>query len=384
MAHENCILLSNSTNLALVKDRLVTAFGEGPLEITANGDGWSKIRYTRRKLLTKASIELAPISAEQLAEAQKRLNHVYIGIPAENPDIQKRLLTKIATSRLAIDVQAPNGMRGLEEAVFIVAEALDAIIFWQGNKMLNKKGELILDFEGKSGVRELDVTVDSTEFDALIPVTESGKARKTRTEEFLKSKKIPFASSLPPIEGDEMAQIRSLDEVTGRALALMAVAVKAEGLEDDILKQVIAQFEIAQFLSPREQAFIANPEPGQQDKINFIWRYEGLWVLLWALGYIEELPFPENICDVERSVGLLHGQGSLQAFRDNARLRSVAELLDACDLAYRLNWAAVSARLRNEAPPANMDASVIYERHYVLNWLRCYHGQAWDDVRPDT
>ncbi|HEX2900794.1 MAG TPA: DUF4272 domain-containing protein, partial [Bacteroidia bacterium] len=225
---------------------------------------------------------------------------------------------------------------------------------------------------------------DSTEFDALTPITETGKARKSNTEAYLKSLKIPYSSSLPPIEGEEVARFRSLDEVAGRALALMVVAVKAEGLEDEIVQQVIQQFEIAPFLSPAEKAFIDDPAPSQQDKINFIWRYESLWALLWAMGYIDKLAFPDQICDVPHSVGLIHGLGSLAAVIGGAKMRSPGELLNQCDLAYRLDWAVVDARLRGEAAPANIEAGVVYERHYALNWLRCYFDQDWDNVSTDT
>jgi hypothetical protein len=384
MAHENCILLSNSTDLALVQQRLAVAFGESALQIEGPNDHWTKISHTRRKLLSKATVSFQPLDASKLVEAQKRLKHVFMGIPAENPDIQQRLLAKISTSRLGIDVQAPNGLRGLEETVFVVAEALDAVIFWQGSKMLDKKGRLILDFEGRSGVRDLEVWVDSTDFDAKIPVTEDGTARKEKTEAFLKAKKIPFAKSLPPIEGEKLAKFRTLEEVTGRVLALMVVAVKGEGLEDEIVHRVIEKFGIAPFLSPAEQEFIQDSNPTQQDKINFIWRYESLWALLWALGHIETLPFPDQICDVPKSVGLIHDLGSLEAFTQASRLRSPSELLDQCDLAYRLHWAVVDARLRGEAPPAKIEAGVSYERHYALNWLRCYDDQDWDEVGTDT
>lgn len=384
MANENCILLSNVTDLALVHQRLTIAYGPTGFTTVGPADNWQQLAVTRRKLFTKATVTFMPLDEKQLVEAKKRLQHVYQSIPADNPDILARLRTKISTSRLAIDVQAPGGLRGLEEAVFAVAESLDAIIFWQGSKMLDKTGKLIMDFQGRSGISELPVQVDSTEFDALTPVTESGNARKSKTNALLIARKIPVASALPPIEGDEIARIRPVAEVAQRALALMIVAVKAEGLEDEIVQQVIAAFGIAPFLSPQESAFIQNPNPSQQDKINFIWRYESLWTLLWALGHIDSLEFPDKICDVPKSVQVIHEAGSFEAFLAKSTLRSVGEILDQCDLAYRLNWAVVNARLRGEAAPANMESGVVYERHYALNWLRCYFDQEWDNVRTDT
>lgn len=384
MASENCILLSNSTQLGLVIERLGMAYGKEAFVVEGDPAHWRKITLARRKLLTRASVTFAPLEAVQLEEAQKRLLHVYQSIPAEKPALQAKLLAKIATSRMAIDVQAATGLRGLEEAVFVVAEAMDAIIFWEGKKMLDKTGNLILDFEGRSGVADLEVSVDAALLDSLTLATESGKARKARTETILKARKIPFASGLPPIEGDEHARIRPLEDVVARALALMLVAVKGEGLEDPIVHQVMAAYGIAPFLSLEEQAFIADPKPDQQSRINFCWRYEGLWVMLWVMGYVQDLPFPDQICDVTRAVGIIRDSGNYPAFLAGASLRPIAEFLDQCDLAYRLHWAVTDARIRQQPPPANLDAGVVYERHYAFNWLRGYMGQDWDHVETHT
>lgn len=384
MALENCLLLTNSLDLKAAHDRMMFAFGESALTVSGAPDAWQAMSLTKRKLFSKATVNFEPLDAENLDQAKRRISHVYRGIPAENMDILNRLLVRIGTSRLGIDVQAPNGFRGLEEGVFAMAEALDAIIFWHGSKMLDKKGHLVMDFEGRSGVSELPVVVSSEEWDAQTPKTESGAKRKERTEAMMKERKIPFAKSLPPIEGEEIARFRSLEEVAGRALALQLVAVKAEGLEDEIVRRVMEDFSIEPHLSPAELAYINGEDTEQQTRINMIWRYESLWALLWALGHIEELPFPDQICDVPRSVQIIQAAGSWEAFLAQSQLRSPSELLDQCDLALRLHWAVVNARLRGEEPPAKMEAGVVYERHYAFNWLRCFLDQDWDDVETHT
>lgn len=384
MVNENCVLLSNATDLQLVIDRLNFVFGADAYKIEGQSNEWSSLSITRRKLFRQATVRFEPLDAMQLGEIQKRLQHVYKSIPADNPKLLTKLLAKIGTSRLAIDVQAERGLRGLEDAVFAIAEALDAIIFWEGSKMLDKQGHLLMDFEGKSGVSDLEVVVDATEFDASTPLSATGIERKARTEAFLKEKKVAFSKSLPPIEGEENVHLRSIEEVAGRCLALMIVAAKAEGLEDDFVVGVVEHYEIAQYLSPEERAFLDEIDPEQQQRINFLWRYESLWTFLWCLGFIENLPFPDEICDVPRAVQIIQSASSHQAFLDASKLRTTSEILDQCDLAYRLHWAVVDGRMRSERPPADIEAGVVYERHYALNWLRNYRQQAWDDVATDT
>lgn len=45
--------------------------------------------------------------------------------------------------------------------------------------------------------------------------------------------------------------------------------------------------------------------------MQFSWRYECYWVLLWAPGFIEALNRPDEICDVMKAVGILHDNGRL-------------------------------------------------------------------------
>lgn len=57
--------------------------------------------------------------------------------------------------------------------------------------------------------------------------------------------------------------------------------------------------------------------------------------------------------------------------------------MDANDLYYRFHWICVDARL-NGRDTGCLIGSVVYERHYALNWLIHYLGQEWDDVSCDT
>jgi hypothetical protein len=58
-------------------------------------------------------------------------------------------------------------------------------------------------------------------------------------------------------------------------------------------------------------------------------------------------------------------------------------MLDQADLMYRYNWAVTDARI-NSKPSADLEAGVVQERHYALNWLIGYMDQDWDDVSTDT
>lgn len=207
--------------------------------------------------------------------------------------------------------------------------------------------------------------------------------RKSRSETRLKSERVPVNESLPAIEGEAHARRRNAEEIAWRAMALLAVALKGEGLENSFVEELVGKYQLTDHFSPNEAAFIEDPDPSQRDRIQFSWRYEAACTLLWALGYIDELGKPTQLCDVAGAVSVMH-ERSTQEFLADARLRPLPEILDEADLTYRYHWAVVDARINGRSPPAGLDAGVTMERHYALNWLIGYMDQEWDDITTDT
>ena len=207
--------------------------------------------------------------------------------------------------------------------------------------------------------------------------------RKVRSETIIKELNVPINSYLPFIEDQNDALVRTTSEVANRAMVLLIVAVKAEGLEQDIVDDLIVSYQLEPFLSPKERNFIKSTAPSEHDKVQFIWRYEAAWTLLWALGYVDKLNVPTDICDVPAAVTFLQKR-SREQFINDSKLRSISEILDESDLIYRYHWAVVDARINNQPIPSGLDESVILERHYALNWLIGYMDQEWDDISTDT
>jgi hypothetical protein len=209
-------------------------------------------------------------------------------------------------------------------------------------------------------------------------------ARKQRSEAILQAEGVPYIAHLPVIEDEQTAQLHSLEAVAWRAMALCIVAVKGEGLEQKRLLEVIEQYQLEQKFTPKEREFIYNAEPTEHDRIQFTWRYECYWVLLWALNYVEELSRPDKICDVPQAVRMMVDKTAEEFIKD-AKLRSKSEILDAADLIFRYNWACVDARLNGRPIPSGLESGVVLERHYALNWLIDYaEDDGWDNISTDT
>ncbi len=214
-------------------------------------------------------------------------------------------------------------------------------------------------------------------------ISELAQKRKIRSEKIIKKNNVPINSYLPIIEDEHEALVRTKEEIANRALALLVVAVKAEGLEQEIVDSLVNIYKLENEFTPNEVSFINSKVPSQHDKTQFIWRYEAAWVMLWSLGYADELSYPNQICDVATAVTFMQERNKEQ-FISDSRLRSIGEILNEADLIYRYHWAVVEARVNNQPAPAEIDSSVVLERHYSLNWLIGYMGQKWDDVSTDT
>lgn len=216
-------------------------------------------------------------------------------------------------------------------------------------------------------------------------MSEESLARRARSIEILKLQGVPFTEHLPAIEDESDSVRRSTEDVARRAIALCLVATKGATVEESHWRGPVELFSEAGDFTPSELAFIQNSTPSRRDLIQFSWRYECYWVMLWALGFIHKLERPDRQCKVNDAYAFLKSRGREGFFKDT-NLRPQAEILDEADLIYRYHWAVVDARVnRREIPPwLAAGVGVTIERHYALNWLVGYMDQAWDDVTTDT
>jgi hypothetical protein len=273
----------------------------------------------------------------------------------------------------------------------LVAE-LDGFVFAQPNKyfrksnghhFLDKDFKLILDTDGNCEVHALEVNVDAKYHDQpTAGYSDEQTARKAKSESFLEANGIKTNKNLPCIEAASEVEIRREKAVVDRAYALLVIAAKGEGVEQDRLQKGIEEKRINSF-TPREQAVLDSPTLSDRERAYATWRYESLYTLLWALGKFGELKYPSDICDVEAVVGDIF-LPSREAFEASVKLRSKAEILDELDKTYRMNWACVDARISGREVSGGIHPSIIFERHYALNWLTNYQNQDWDNVQTNT
>jgi hypothetical protein len=205
--------------------------------------------------------------------------------------------------------------------------------------------------------------------------------RKEWAEEMLRGEGIPVNPHLPVIESIAEVRLRTPREVADRLLALITVAVKGEGLEQEHVEAFMHARKVKRLLTPEERAFVEKLDPDEPTRIKFCWRYEAAWVLLWALKQVDgQLGPPRDVIDVGPLVRYVRDTEDLH----RKGLQSVNDILCEADLIYRCHWAVRQAELDGAPPPAGLNPSVTFERHHALNWLVRYDDADWDDVPTHT
>ncbi|GGB00401.1 DUF4272 domain-containing protein [Puia dinghuensis] len=218
-----------------------------------------------------------------------------------------------------------------------------------------------------------------------IDPTPDQKARRQQSEAFCKEHDIPIFKNPHAlfVDAESKVTIRETDTVLDRALALCYIGMKGEGMPDEQLAAVAKDWKIMDKLSPKEKEFIAAERPTPQQRTDAIWRYESLHVLLWAMGFIDSLGYPDQQCSVTNDLKVLHDLTE-QQLRAKATLRSKKEILDQADLILRIHWAIEDARAKGDPVPGGINPDVVQERYCALNWLIRNLGLDWDDVQTNT
>jgi hypothetical protein len=218
-----------------------------------------------------------------------------------------------------------------------------------------------------------------------IIATKDQQARRAQSEAYCRAHGVPYYKNPTAMLTDSEAEaiLRTQDQVVDRALALCFIGLKSEGMKAAQLAEIDKAYHMSSKLTPTERAYVTAPHPTEQQQTDANWRYEGLHVLLWALGYVPTLAYPDRMCEVAPDVKTIHDLTEVQ-FRQRAKLRSKKEILDQADLILRLDWACTEARLKEQPAPGKLNSDAVVERHHALNWLINYGDQDWDDVSTDT
>ncbi len=229
-----------------------------------------------------------------------------------------------------------------------------------------------------------------------VVATPAQAARTERVLERLKAYGVPGWPGHIRWVGDESTvTLRSPAEVARRVVAMHSVVTFARGRPRDEVIADIERFGIGGDVSPTEAALLHASPVDEAARQEMIWSLEALVPLMWALGHIDELAWPESMIDVEALHDLIFASLPDRAAVDAASLRPVAEILDAVELTVRQHNGLRGSHTSGDLVPMNFNwnaptemvlasrslaAPVLAQRHQALNWLIRFGDAGWDDV----
>jgi len=202
---------------------------------------------------------------------------------------------------------------------------------------------------------------------------------------YLRAKEVDVIEHLPILEPEEEFNLRSPSDVAKRIICLVFVTDFAQKNANDSYWEYIEKHSLKSWFTPDEWSFINNKKPDNQLVINMSWRIEGAYLLFWALGKIENIPFPtESIDPADVYSCLPQFDQSPHDFVSSVQLIKKSKIIDVADLIYRMHWATRQAYLEQSEMPSGLENGVVQEWHQAINWLAYIDDESWDDVSTDT
>ncbi len=403
---EIMVLFSGEEDLVRNRAAVIDCFG---LEMA---EGGNSVELGNGNCNVSITIWLPSMGEEEKKFIREQKNLVcgfFSHVETDDDDIKINLCHYIQQAKAYIyveleardaNVELEDDVEEVRDIMWDVAEAVEGVLIVEHGTValgvVNEADVVILDESGKSDLEAYFPFALDENPQFLMGCTDLQKARRNRNMKYLFDKGI-YVCELPLNEDEEKVSIRSKEEVARRALGLMTVAVYSEamlnpeeqlGVEEarEFIGRIMESYGIEkpeEILSPKELAYVMDDQPEEGTKVNYSWQYENLYILEWVLGLVQWQD-PLAICDVPLMVRNMRNFSSIEEICDKTTMRTPTEILDKADLIYRMDWAAVDARIHQMIGPRGLEHGVVQEWHKTLNWMINFGQDDWDHVSTPT
>lgn len=213
--------------------------------------------------------------------------------------------------------------------------------------------------------------------------------RKINSINTLIAQGIPYLDTLPPIMSSYEVRGKTLEEIAKRAIVLCITCnfandiinnKKKRYLKDSkkFFNKLLDSFNVRDAMTADERKLFEKMD--QNLAVQISWQFEGYVILLWTLGLIEEIEFPDVVTDSNAVTSIVSSCNNYREFIEKCELRDVYEVLDLADLTYRYNWYCTEAYINKEEPIINRE--IVIERYRALVWL--LSDVKWDKVQLES
>ncbi len=214
--------------------------------------------------------------------------------------------------------------------------------------------------------------------------------RRNNSNKKIKQLGIVCLETLPVIEDSTQVSLKDIDTICKRAIACLISTQLAIDISENndydssktFFLNMLKQYGVQDNLIEKEKR-IFNGKYSKQDVIDVVWSYEAYWSLVWTLGLVENIDYPNQICDCEKAIMLVSTCKTYDDFKCKCKIRDIEEILDMLDLYYRYDWAVTEKRINPDTLIADLNPDVVVERRKGLEWLIA-NEEDWDEISLDT
>ena len=214
--------------------------------------------------------------------------------------------------------------------------------------------------------------------------------RRNNSNKKIKKLGIACLETLPVIEDSTQVSLKDIDTICKRAIACLISTQLAIDISENndydssktFFLNMLKQYGVQDNLIEKEKR-IFNGKYSKQDVIDVVWSYEAYWSLVWTLGLVENIDYPNQICDCEKAIMLVSTCKTYDDFKCKCKIRDIEEILDMLDLYYRYDWAVTEKRINPDTLIADLNPDVVVERRKGLEWLIA-NEEDWDEISLDT
>ncbi len=376
-----------------IQDKIAEVFAKGYTIEPSDSGYLLKSKGLFKKSRCSITVLFEDTNPEYFAQNIPGMMGYYDKIPFQDEDLKEQVMIQISVFNTVIAIEMDKEITEDHMQLFTrLLASIGGVGFLPDGTLLDQSGSVIVYPNGESGPANFRPQACTRKIRSQEVTSEQGETRKNRTIAFLTDKAIPYVTSLPQLPPLEDCRFKSQEEIAKRAVALLIViqfacdVAQNGNIEEsrEFFTNMLCTYGVQESLTEHEKFFLESQHPSAQDAVNISWQYEAYWTLIWALGLVEELDFPDDVCDCEYAVQVVSRCETFEEFYKQTVLRSKEEILDEADKIYRLHWACVDSRINGQVAPLSLNESVVMERRRGLFWMMGYQDEEWDTISMDT